>query len=65
MSEFIITNNVLTKYQGNGGDVVIPDSVKEIGRKAFYGCTNLTIHATAGSCAERYAKKKNIKFQAI
>lgn len=42
MEEFKIENNVLVEYNGDGGDVVIPDSVKEIGSYAFYGCRGLT-----------------------
>lgn len=37
MSDFRIKNGVLVKYVGNGGDVVIPDSVTAIGVKAFKG----------------------------
>lgn len=33
--EFVIENGVLTKYNGPGGDVVIPDGVTRIGPKAF------------------------------
>ena len=32
----------LTAYIGNGGDVVIPNSVTNIGSSAFYGCSGLT-----------------------
>ena len=42
MSDFRIKNGVLVKYVGNGGDVVIPDSVTAIGGKAFYDCHRLT-----------------------
>lgn len=42
MSDFVIENGILTKYTGNGGDVVIPDGVTEIGRRAFYECSKLT-----------------------
>lgn len=41
MSDFRIKNGVLVKYVGNGGDVVIPDSVTAIGVKAFKGCSSL------------------------
>ncbi len=40
--DFDIENGVLKKYNGNGGDVVIPDSVTSIGNWAFYGCSSLT-----------------------
>lgn len=33
---------ILTKYNGNGGDVVIPDRVTSIGYFAFKGCSSLT-----------------------
>lgn len=44
--------------------VTIPDSVTSIGSYAFLGCNSLTIHASAGSCAEKYAKVNNIPFVA-
>ena len=44
--------------------VMIPDSVTGIGEGAFEDCPSLTIHAPAGSYAEKYAKKNNIPFVA-
>lgn len=35
-------NDVLVKYRGDGGDVVIPEGVKKIGDSAFYSCKSLT-----------------------
>ena len=63
--DFVIENGVLTKYNGPGGDVTIPEGVTEIGSSAFDGCKKLTIHAPAGSAAEQYAKKYKIPFEAI
>jgi hypothetical protein len=40
--EFLIKDGVLLSYQGAGGNVVIPDGVKEIGRYAFHGCDEVT-----------------------
>ncbi|MBQ7369686.1 MAG: leucine-rich repeat domain-containing protein, partial [Clostridia bacterium] len=40
--DFEIENGVLKKYNGKGGDVVIPSEVKEIGDRAFYNCENVT-----------------------
>jgi len=40
--DFQIINGILVKYNGEGGDVVIPNSVTVIGEKAFYGCHSLT-----------------------
>ena len=39
---FQITDGVLTKYTGPGGDVTIPDGVTEIGSNAFENCEALT-----------------------
>ena len=41
-SDFTIENGVLTKYNGPGGDVVIPSGVSVIGAAALYGCASLT-----------------------
>ena len=65
MQDFVIKEGVLDKYKGPGGDVTIPEGVKEIESSAFYGCKKLTIHAPAGSAAEQYAKKYKIPFKAI
>ena len=40
--EFVIEDGVLTKYNGVGGDVVIPNEVTAIGDKAFYKNTSIT-----------------------
>ena len=62
--DFVIENGILKKYTGPGGDVIIPKGVTEIGSSAFDGCKKLTIHAPAGSVAERYAKENGIRFEA-
>lgn len=41
-SDFLIENGVLIKYVGPGGDVVIPDGVVQIGRKAFIDLNAVT-----------------------
>lgn len=41
-SDFVIENGVLKKYVGPGGDVVVPESVTEIGYEAFKYCSSLT-----------------------
>ena len=40
-NDFVIEDGVLTEYKGSGGDVVIPNSVTEIGDSAFRDCTSL------------------------
>ena len=47
--DFVIKNGVLEKYNGPGGEAVIPDGVMEIGVEAFSGCTLLTGVALAAS----------------
>ena len=39
--DFEITDGVLVKYKGKGGDVVIPDGVTKIGEYAFERCMSL------------------------
>ena len=41
MSDFIIENGVRKNYIGNGGDVVIPESVTDIEQWAFFICNEL------------------------
>lgn len=40
--EFEIEDGVLVEYYGEGGEVIIPDGVTEIGNRAFKGCGSLT-----------------------
>ena len=41
INDFVIENGVLKKYQGQGGDVVIPEGVTGIGVEAFKDCSSL------------------------
>jgi hypothetical protein len=40
--DFVIERGVLKKYNGPGGNVIIPDGVTYIGYYAFYNCSSLT-----------------------
>ncbi|MCI8399819.1 MAG: leucine-rich repeat protein [Oscillibacter sp.] len=40
--DFNIRDGILRKYNGPGGDVTIPEGVKEIGDEAFRFCESLT-----------------------
>lgn len=42
LNDFKIKNGVLIKYVGNGGEVIIPDTVTEIGQNAFDRSQKLT-----------------------
>ena len=41
INDFVIENGVLKEYQGQGGDVVIPEGVTSIGNWAFFDCSSL------------------------
>lgn len=41
-NNFVIENGILKKYAGTDNNVVIPDSVTEIGAAAFRDCSSLT-----------------------
>ncbi len=43
--------------------IIIPDSVTSIGEDAFENCDNITVYASKGSFAAKYAKKNNIPFE--
>ncbi len=46
-------------------EVYIPESVGEISSTAFDGCPNVQLICKAGSYAEGYAKKHNIKYKTL
>ena len=46
-------------------DITIMGSKTGIDETAFNGCSNFTIHAPAGSLAEKYAQKNKIPFEAL
>ncbi len=41
-SDFVLENGIMSKYVGPGGDVVVPEGVTSIGKKAFSNCSSLT-----------------------
>lgn len=61
-TEKIRTNDFKLSYLMT--DITIPESVTNIDKNSFERCHNLTIHAPAGSYAEKYAKENNIPFEA-
>lgn len=42
LGDLVIVNGILLMYQGDGGDVVIPDGVTAIVGRAFFECVGLT-----------------------
>lgn len=65
MSEFIINDGVLEQYTGEGGDVVIPAGVTEIGKGVFALCDDLkSVTIPAGVCyigEEAFQECKNLE----
>ena len=53
------------RYCDNMTRVTFQSSTTKIARTAFICCKKLTIHAPAGSSAERYAREYCIPFQAL
>lgn len=51
---FFIKDGVLIAYQGNGGEVVVPENVTEIGERAFFGknVTAVTLGSSVVSVGE-------------
>ena len=45
MSDFVIKNGMLTEYNGPGGDIVIPEEVRQIGKGSFMQRNQVT-HVT-------------------
>ena len=41
MRDFVINDGVLVKYTGSGGDVSVPDGVRQIGYAVFGKCVSL------------------------
>lgn len=37
-NDFVIENGVLIKYNGPGGDVILPEGITEVGKNAFIWC---------------------------
>ena len=54
--EFEISNGILQKYNGSGGKVVIPDSVRIIGADAFSNCQKLTAVVIPNSVQQIWAR---------
>ena len=48
--DFIIIDNCITGYVGNGGDIVIPDGITQIGLHTFWGNKNITSVVIPKSC---------------
>ena len=41
LNDFVIENGVLKKYVGQDENVVVPESVLQVGDRAFFGCENI------------------------
>lgn len=67
--EFVIVDGVLIAYNGEGGDIVIPEGVVEIADEAFYGNNNIntvvfpTTLKKIGTSAFHYSYVTGLTFQ--
>ena len=48
-SAFEIEDGILKSYIGHGGDVVIPEGIRAIGKRAFWNCREVTSITIADS----------------
>ena len=53
MEDFVIENGVLTEYQGEDVDVIVPEGVREIGEGAFWRCDVESVRLPQGIRAIR------------
>ena len=53
MEDFEIENGVLTEYQGEDVDVIVPEGVREIGEGAFWRCDVESVRLPQGIRAIR------------
>ena len=59
MSDFVIENGALIKYEGNEKEVVVPKGLATIGYHAFIACNDLKIYAEAGKKPKGWAEGWN------
>lgn len=67
MTDFVIENGVLVKYSGTGGDVIIPDSVSEIGFRLamIFAVATFFISVYGRAHAKRLLKKQTAAETAV
>jgi hypothetical protein len=55
-------SNYAFAFNFNVSEIYIPDSVSYIGEDAFFGCNDITVHASADSYAVEYAEENRMEF---
>ena len=55
-------SNYAFAFNFNVSEIYIPDSVSYIGEDAFFGCDDITVHASANSYAAEYAEENYMGF---
>ena len=64
VQEFVIKNGVLEKYNGNGGDIVIPEGVVSLGYGAFdddVKISSVTLPESIRSCSSFFNDRKGLR----
>lgn len=70
--DFVVQDGVLTQYKGLGGDVILPDGVREIGKSVFEGNKSVvsvsmpdSVRSIGAGAFKKCAKLKSVTFSNV